>query len=197
MEPQRTPPQALPPILLRRPADLRPHEDQSGARSQPELPEVVQGRHLRLLLHEHRRQQHRGLSEARRRRYLDSHDDHPSPPHVRHQGPRCRPHQLLPAAQADRAMAEDQEATGEGKRVPAVAGGAEEARRALRVHSLRMLQHGMSCLLVESGSFLGTGCSTPCLPLGLEQYTKERIQGLTEDEDKLYRCRTIKHSSNR
>ncbi|CAL9753140.1 unnamed protein product, partial [Musa acuminata subsp. burmannicoides] len=49
------------------------------------------------------------------------------------------------SSQADRAMAEDQEATGEGKRVPAVAEGAEEARRALRVHSLRMLQHGMSC----------------------------------------------------
>ncbi|URE00378.1 hypothetical protein MUK42_19429 [Musa troglodytarum] len=30
-----------------------------------------------------------------------------------------------------------------------------------------------------------------------DEYTKERIQGLTEDEDKLYRCRTIKHSSNR
>ncbi|URE00381.1 hypothetical protein MUK42_19429 [Musa troglodytarum] len=36
-----------------------------------------------------------------------------------------------------------------------------------------MLQHGMSCLLVESGSFLGTGCSTPCLPLGLEQVTQQ------------------------
>lgn len=79
------------------------------------------------------------------------------------------------SSQADRAMAEDQEATGEGKRVPAVAEGAEEARRTLRVHSLRMLQHGMSCLLVESGSFLGTGCSTTCLPLGLGQVTQQAL----------------------
>lgn len=54
-------------------------------------------------------------------------------------------------------------------RAPAVAGAAEEAGRAVRVHPVRVLQHGVPVLLVELGGVPGPRRATARLPLGLRQ----------------------------
>ena len=64
------------------------------------------------------------------------------------QGPRARPHDLLRPAPLDRAVAQDHDAdAGEG--MAAVASRPREARRALRVHPLRLLLDLVPVLLVE------------------------------------------------
>ncbi|RLN33837.1 succinate dehydrogenase [Panicum miliaceum] len=79
---------------------------------------------------------------------------------------------LLPAVQVRGAVAQDQEAAAgrrRAARAPAVAGAAEGAGRAVRVHPVRVLQHGLPVLLVELGGVPRPRRAAARLPLGLRQ----------------------------
>lgn len=66
-------------------------------------------------------------------------------------------------------MAEDEAWGGGGAGARAVAWRAAEAGRAVRVHPVRVLQHGLPLLLVELGGFPRPRRAAPRLPLGLRQ----------------------------
>ena len=72
----------------------------------------------------------------------------PAAAHAGGQGPRPGPHRLLRAATLDRALAEDRDA-GARERMAAEPRGPREARRALRVHPVRLLLDLLPVLLVE------------------------------------------------
>ena len=88
--------------------------------------------------------------------------------HAGGQGPGARHDQFLRAAAVDRAVAEDHHADA-AQGVAAGHGGPREARRALRVHPVRLLLHVLSELLVERGPLSGPGRAAAGLPLGERQ----------------------------
>ena len=184
MEPGLAGGAAVPAVLPGGPGQLRAHgagraaEDQGGAGLDAGVPAVVPGGHLRVVLHEHRRREHGGVPQARGRGHVAAEHGHAAAAHVRGQGPRRGPHQLLPAVQVRGAVAQDQEegvvgvrgrSNDDAPRAPAVAGAAEEAGRAVRVHPVRVLQHGVPVLLVELGGVPGPRRAAARLPLGLRQ----------------------------
>jgi hypothetical protein len=162
-------------VLPGGPGQLRAHgagraaEDQGGAGPDAGVPAVVPGGHLRVVRDERRRREHGGVPQARGRGRVAAEHGHAAAAHVRGQGPGRGPHRLLPAVQVRRAVAQDQGPAAQGPRAPAVAGAAEEAGRAVRVHPVRVLQHGVPVLLVELGGVPGPRRAAARLPLGLRQ----------------------------
>src|SRR3546814_8979396 len=75
--------------------------------------------------------------------------DLPAAAHGSHQGSRPRLHPFLCAICVDRALAQDQDDDAERQGAAAIARGAREARRSLRMHPLRLLLDELPELLVE------------------------------------------------
>ena len=153
--------------LLRRSRRLRPDGprrpalDQEQGRPHADPPPLVPRGHLRLVLDEHRRPQHPRLHQGdgghfRRGRRLSA------APHAGDQGPRPRPDDVLRPAPRRRALAQDHDADAQD-RVDPVRRRARKARRALRVHPLRLLLDLVPELLVERRDNISAPppCSTP------------------------------------
>ena len=120
---------------------------QEQRRRDADLPPLLPRGHLRLLRHEYRRHQYARLHQGdERRQRRGAHLS--AAAYGGGEGPGARPHQFLRPARLDRAVAAD--------RVADAAHGMEaeprrpaEARRALRVHSVRLLLDLVPELLVE------------------------------------------------
>mmetsp|Transcript_69893 Transcript_69893/g.197199 ORF Transcript_69893/g.197199 Transcript_69893/m.197199 type:complete len:263 (-) Transcript_69893:111-899(-) len=146
---------AVPPGVHHRPQDLRPHDprrahqDQGRPRPHAHVPAVLPRGHLRVLRDEHQRQERPRLPMLHRAE-REGHRNPAPAPHLRREGPRARPHQLLQPVQVHRALAEAQggEAEGRGRALP-VHRRPRQARRHVRVHPLRLLHDLLPLLLVE------------------------------------------------
>ena len=161
-------------------------------RSDAHLPPLLPRRHLRLVRHEYRRHQHARLHQG------DGRDqgrgqDLSAAAHAGGEGSRSGSQQLLRPARLDRAMAEDRHADA-GKGMEADASGPRQARRTLRMHPLRLLQHRLCpSYWWNSERFLG-----PAVLLQAQRWimdsrdeaSGERLDNL-EDPFRLYRCHTI------
>ena len=137
------------PRRLRADGPRRADLDQEQGRPDAHLPALLPRGHLRLLRHEHHGREHARL-HARHRRLRGGHDqDLPAAAHAGAEGPGAGPDQLLRPARRDRALAADAD-----RRRPRPSGGrrrrsAQQARRALRVHPVRLLHDLLPELLVE------------------------------------------------
>lgn len=67
--------------------------------------------------------------------------------------------------QVDRAMAKDEKAPTGREGIQAEYGGETETRRAIRVHTMRLLQYFMPILLVEPRRVFRASCTSSRLPL--------------------------------
>src|SRR4051812_11565333 len=139
--------------LFRQHGGLRPDGarradlDQEHDRSNADLPPFVPRGCVRLLRDEYRRWQHAGLHQGDERNPRADQDLSAAAP-AGGERPRTRSHQFLRAIRLDPALPADREpAAAEG--VEAEPRGPREARRALRMHSVRLLLDLVPELLVE------------------------------------------------
>src|SRR5690348_3471145 len=122
---------------------------------------------LRLVRDEHRRTQHARLHQGDHGR-VGADCDLSAAAYAGGEGSRPGHDEFLRAIRLDRTLSAD-EIAGAGERVETVAGRARKARRALRVHSLRLLLDLMPELLVEFGALSRTRRAAPVLPLARRQ----------------------------
>ena len=170
--------------LFRRPRRLRadgPRRadlDQIQDRFDAHLPPLLPRGRVRLVRDEHRRGQYARL-HPRHRRGRGAGDDLSAAAPGSDQGSGARSFGLLRPARLDRAVAQDGY-PGAGEGMAAVAGGAGEARRPLRVHPLRLLLDLLPELLVEPATAIWVRRSC-CRPIAgsSTRATKRRASGST------------------
>ncbi len=114
------------------------------------LPPLLPGGHLRLLRDEHHRAQHARVHARHRRLQRGPDQDLSAAPHAGAQGPGAGSHELLRPARRHRALAADADRRARDRVAPD-ARRAQQARRSLRVHPLRLLYDVVPELLVERG----------------------------------------------
>src|SRR6185437_11307241 len=111
--------------------------------------------------------QHAGLHQGDHR-HLRSGGGLSSAAYAGGEGPRSRPDEFLRAIRLDRALSPNENGrAGEG--MEAIARRARQARRPLRVHSVRLLLSWLSQLLVEFGPLSGAGGAAASLSLAGRQ----------------------------
>mmetsp|Transcript_32351 Transcript_32351/g.100887 ORF Transcript_32351/g.100887 Transcript_32351/m.100887 type:complete len:289 (+) Transcript_32351:285-1151(+) len=133
----------------------RPDQDQGRGGPHADLPPLLQGGHLRLLRHEHQREERPRLPALHRAQRQGDRDP-AAAPHLRGEGLGARSHQLLQPIQVHRAVAEAQGREAEGRQgVLPEQGGPRQARRHVRVHPLRLLHDLLPVVLVEPRVLLG------------------------------------------
>ena len=159
--------------LLRRPRRLRADGsrradlDQEQHRPDADLPPLLPRRRVRLLRHEHRRHQYARLHQGDRRR-KGAGEDLSAAASAGGQGPGARPDEFLRAIRLDRAVAENGDA-GAGEGMAAKPRGPRQARRHVRMHSVRLLLDLMPELLVEFRALSRAGRAAAGQPLGAGQ----------------------------
>src|SRR5260370_30024157 len=143
----------------------RPDLDQEPRRSDAAIPPFLPRRRLRLLRHEHRWPEHAGLHQIDARREGWRGEDQPGAASAGGQGPGAGSDQFLCAICLDRTVAENDLAdAAEG--MEAESRGPRKARRALRMHSLRVLLDLVPELLVEQRSLPGASRAAAGDPMG-------------------------------
>ena len=178
---------------LRADGSRRPHQDQERGRLHPDVPALLPGGDLRLLRDEHRgaerprvHQHDRGLRRRRRRP--------PAAAPAGGQGPRSGHDALLRPACVDQAVDARRAASRAGSGATPVEGGAREARRALRMHPVRVLLHELPELLG------GTATATSARPSSSRPTAGSPTAGtgrpasgstISKIPFRLYRCHTI------